>query len=62
MSLLNHKQVKAYFKSNGKQVSTQALQSLEDMVQLKLRASIENARQFKRVTETEVLFAFGGVK
>ena len=52
-------QVKKYFKGQGKQITKQALQTLDDSIPMLLARICGNTGHFKRITDMEVSLAFG---
>jgi len=54
---INQKEVKKYVKGAGKQIAKDALFAVNDSVVIILDRAIQTARQFKRITKTEVLLA-----
>ena len=52
--LLNVKQVKQYAKANGKQISKQAIESLDKRVCQILDSAINITGRFKRIREFEI--------
>lgn len=57
MNLINTSQVKKFVKENNKQISKQALETLNSRVVSILDSAIRTTGRFSRITETEINLA-----